>query len=46
VKSGKYTWAIGIVDTQKDNVIGLDIAVPRNVLTAEGWARLTDIKIN
>ena len=46
IKSGTYTWAIGIVDTAKENRIGLDIAVPRHCLTAEGWARLSNIKIN
>ena len=46
IKSGTYTWAIGIVDTAKENRIGLEIAVPRTCLTAEGWARLSNIKIN
>lgn len=46
ITPGKYTWAIGIVDTMKDNRIGLEIAVPRTSVNEEGWTRLETIRIN
>jgi hypothetical protein len=46
VRPGRYRWAVGIVDTSRDNRIGIDIAVSRELLTKEGWAVVSDIKIN
>ncbi len=46
VRSGKYTWAIGIVDTSKgDDIIGLNLSLKNDHLTGEGWAKLTDITV-
>lgn len=45
VPAGEYTWAVGIVDTTKDNAIGLQIAVDRSLLTRDGWARVADVVI-
>ena len=45
IAPGKYMWAIGIVDTAKDNTIGLDIAVPRTYVNEDGWTRLRKIRI-
>ena len=45
IAPGKYMWAIGIVDTAKDNTIGLDIAVPRTYVNEDGWTRLRTIRI-
>ena len=45
IAPGKYMWAIGIVDTAKDNTIGLDIAVPRTYVNEDGWTRLKTIRI-
>lgn len=46
IRPGRYRWAVGIVDTSRDNRIGIDIAVSRELLTEEGWAVVSDIKIN
>ncbi len=49
VPAGKYTWAIGIVDTTDVNdgfpEIGIRIAVDSDVLTEDGWARLATVKV-
>lgn len=37
---GGYTWAIGIVDTAKDNSIGIRVAAAKKHLTDKGWVRL------
>lgn len=46
IPAGKYMWAVGIVDTDRENRIGIDMAVSREVLTPEGWAKIAEIKIN
>ena len=42
---GEYTWAIGLVDTSDGNDVGLRMAVQSERLTADGWARLTSLRI-
>lgn len=44
IKAGNYVWAIGIVDTLKDNSIGIQIAAKDN-LTNEGWLKLSNVKV-
>jgi len=44
VVSGNYYWAVGLVDTTKDNTIGLEMAVPENLLSA-GWAKLQEVTV-
>ena len=44
IKAGNYVWAIGIVDTLKDNGIGIQIAAKDN-LTNEGWLKLSEVKV-
>ena len=44
VAPGSYYWAVGLVDTTKDDVIGLEMAVPENMLNA-GWAKLQEITV-
>ena len=46
IAPGKYTWAIGIADTMRDNKKGLNIAVDREHLTPEGWFKICSISIN
>ena len=46
VPAGSYTWAIGIVDTSKENAIGIRMALPADRLTADGWARLTALTVH
>ena len=48
--SGKYTWAVGIVDTTKVNgdgipSVGIQIAVDRTLVTPDGWARIAPVKV-
>ena len=44
VSVGVYNWAIGLVDTTKDNEIGLQMAVTKN-LTDSGWVRLLQVTV-
>lgn len=45
VPAGQYMWAIGIVDTKKDNVPGLNLAVTSSRLTAGGWVKIIGLSI-
>ncbi|UEG51656.1 DUF4832 domain-containing protein [Mucilaginibacter daejeonensis] len=42
--AGTYTWAVAIVDTQKDNKPGIKLAVNGD-MTAEGWLKLMNVQI-
>ena len=42
VGAGKYMWAVGIVDTAKQNEIGIHLAVKNNV-TSAGWLKLFEV---
>lgn len=44
VSVGTYKWAVGLVDTTKDNTIGLQMAV-KNDLLDSGWVKLMDITV-
>lgn len=41
---GDYIWGLGIVDTTKDNAIGLEIAA-KGEYTTSGWLKLSEITI-
>lgn len=43
--AGKYTWGIAIVDTTKENVPAIELAV-NDEKTAEGWVKLLDVQIH
>ncbi len=45
VTAGKYMWAVGIVDTNKDNEIGILISAKEDHLTPEGWVKLTEVTV-
>lgn len=45
VPAGTYTWAVGLVDTTKDNEIGLYISAKGDI-TPEGWVKLSDVNVN
>jgi hypothetical protein len=45
VAAGNYTWAVGIVDTTKDNEIGLQVSAKGDI-TPEGWVKLSDVNVN
>ena len=44
VAVGNYTWAVGLVDTTKDNAIGLDIAVAKDK-KRDGWVVLNSVTV-
>lgn len=45
VAKGEYEWAVGLVDTTKDNEIGLHISAKEGI-TPEGWLQLTTVNVN
>lgn len=42
--SGTYVWAVGIVDTTKDNKIGIQMSAKGDV-TTDGWLQLVDVVV-
>lgn len=46
VSAGEYLWAVGLVDTTKDNAIGIQISAKSDRLTTEGWLKLCDVTIH
>lgn len=46
VAVGDYMWAVGLVDTTKDNAIGIQISVKEDRLTPDGWLKLHDVTIH
>lgn len=45
VPQGQYAWAVGLVDTRKDNTIGLNMSVPSSSLTEEGWLPVANVTV-
>ena len=45
IPSGSYSWAVGIVDTTRDNKIGIRIAVDGDV-RPDGWTIISDLIVN
>ena len=45
VSAGQYTWAVGIVDSTKDNAIGIYISARDEYQTPDGWVKLSDITV-
>ena len=45
IPAGTYTLVTGIVDTTKDNVPGISLALDREVLTDDGWAMISKITV-
>ena len=45
IPPGKYKWAVGIVDTTRDNTIGINLSLPDSVKTDAGWAVINRITI-
>ena len=45
VSGGTYLWAVGIVDTTKDNKIGIEIAAKTDI-TADGWLKLMEVAVD
>lgn len=44
VAAGNYKWAVGIVDTSKQNEIGIRLAAKDRV-TPDGWVELSDVRV-
>lgn len=44
IPSGRYTWAIAIVDSLDGNVPAVELAIPKDRVSG-GWVRLSDVKI-
>lgn len=45
VTPGQYEWAVGIVDTTKDNAISIIISARDEYQTEDGWVKLSDVTI-
>ena len=45
VTPGQYEWAVGIVDTTKDDAIGIIISARDEYQTEDGWVKLSDVTI-
>ena len=45
VTPGQYEWAVGIVDTTKDNAIGIIISARDEYQTEDGWVKLSNVTI-
>lgn len=45
VVAGTYTWAVGVVDTTKENAIGILLSARDEYQTAKGWVKVGDITI-
>ena len=45
VPAGSYTWGLAIVNTQKDNVPAVGLAVKEENLTDSGWFRILDVTV-
>lgn len=46
VTAGQYIWAVGLVDTTKDNAIGIHISAKEERLTTDGWLKLHEVTIH
>jgi len=44
VAAGTYTWAVAIIDTTKDNLPGIKLAVNGD-LTTDGWLKLMNVTV-
>ena len=44
VTAGEYIWAVGLVDTTRNNEIGLQISAKGDI-TPEGWLQLTPVNV-
>ncbi|MDD6253290.1 MAG: DUF4832 domain-containing protein [Candidatus Cryptobacteroides sp.] len=43
---GTYRWAAGIVDTSRDNIAGLELALPGTDIAGNGWAVIKPFTVN
>ena len=45
VSAGQYTWGVGLVDTQKNNEIGIEISARAEYMTPSGWLKIADVTV-
>lgn len=45
VPAGSYTWAVAIVDTERDNMPYIELPL-NNEKTAEGWVKLLEVQVH
>lgn len=45
VASGEYTWGVGLVDTTKNNEIGIIISATDEYQTKDGWIKICDVTV-
>lgn len=45
VPAGKYIWTTGLVDTTKENAIGINISAKTGI-TDEGWLKIGEVNVN
>lgn len=45
VASGEYTWGVGLVDTTKNNEIGIIISATDEYQTKDGWVKICDVTV-
>lgn len=46
VPVGKYDWAVGIVNTQKNNTIGINLSASLDITTDAGWVKLSKVEVS
>lgn len=42
---GNYTWAVAIVNTDKNDSVGIDLALDESLKTADGWFKLSKLSV-
>ncbi len=46
VAPGDYTWGVGLVDTTKNNEIGIIISATDECQTRDGWVKICDVTVH
>lgn len=46
VAPGDYTWGVGLVDTTKNNEIGIIISATDEYQTRDGWVKICDVTVH
>lgn len=46
VAPGDYTWGVGLVDTTKNNEIGIIISAADEYQTRDGWVKIADVTVH
>lgn len=46
VAPGDYTWGVGLVDTTKNNEIGIIVSAADEYQTRDGWVKIADVTVH